>query len=163
VEEIVVADRAVPRVLALLPGLAVVVAVRLLTLGAPPVPVRVVAAALIALAGWTAYRLLTASVTVGDRGVRVRGVFYDADVAWAELESVSVDRSGWALRTLLYGVFEPHTLLLSARGRRLRPVAALSRVDDEAVARAVGAMQVRLGAWGVPQPRLPVAEDARVS
>src|SRR4051812_14990465 len=96
VPDLVVTHRTVPRALAILPGLVVAACVRTLTLASPPVALRVAAAAVIALACWTSYRLLTAAVTVGDAGVRVRGVLYDADIPWADLHSVSVEDTGGA-------------------------------------------------------------------
>src|SRR5438067_13039717 len=100
--EIVVTHRTVPRALAVLPGLVVAACVRALTFGTPPVPLRVAAAGVIAIACWTSYRLLTASVTVGESGVQVRGVLYDADVPWHDLHTVTVEPSVGAVRFLLW-------------------------------------------------------------
>lgn len=146
VDDIVIRDRTVARVLALIPAVVVVVAVRLLTLATPPTAVRVVAAAGVAGCCWTGYRLLTCRVVVNEEGVRIRGVFYDADVSWEELMSVERDLSGRALRLLLWGVMSPHTVALTGRSRTLRPVALLSGRDDNDVNRAIGAIRVRLGA-----------------
>ena len=151
--EIVVTHRTVPRALAVLPGLAVVACVRALTLGTPPIPLRVAAAAVIALACWTSYRLLTASVTVGESGVRVRGVLYEADIPWADLHTVSIAPAGGAVRFLLWGMVAPRAVTLVCSGRILRPVGMLSGPDDEDVDRAVGAMRVRSGVWRVPAQR----------
>jgi hypothetical protein len=127
--------------------------VRALTLAAPPVGVRIVAAGTVALACWLAFRLLTAKLTVGDLGVKVRGVLYDAEIPWAELEAVELEPSGRSLRLLVWGVMAPHTLQLRTRSRTLRPVAAITHVDDEELGRAMGAMRVRLGAWSIPDQR----------
>jgi hypothetical protein len=158
VPEIAIAHRTVPRALAVLPGLLVVASVRLLTLGTPPVPLRAAAAAAIALACWTSYRLLTASVVVGDAGVRVRGVLYDAEIPWDDLHSVSVEPADGPVRFLLWGMVAPRAVTLVCNGRILRPVGMLSGPDDEEVDRAVGAIRVRSGVWRVPSQREP-AED----
>jgi hypothetical protein len=160
--EIVVTHRTVPRALAVLPGLLVVACVRALTLGTPPIPIRVAAAAMIALACWTSYRLLTASVTVGEAGVRVRGVLYDADIPWQDLHTVTLEPSGGAVRLLLWGMIAPRTVTLVCGDRILRPVGMLSGPEDEEVDRAVGAMRVRSGVWRVPAQRPPVDEGVSV-
>jgi hypothetical protein len=149
-DDIVIRDRTVARVLALLPALVVAVCVRVLTLGSPPVAIRVLAAAAVAGCCWTAYRLLTASVTVSESGVRIRGVFYDADVTWEEVMTVERATSGPMLRLLVWGVMSPHSVALVGRSRTLRPVALLSGADDDEVDRAVGAIRVRAGAWRLP-------------
>jgi hypothetical protein len=148
VSEIVVKDRTVARVLAIFPALATAVAVRVLTLGAPPMWARMTATVLIAFAAWCAYRLLTARLTIGDEGVHIRGVFYDAHVPWSQLDEVAVTSSGRVLRTLLWGMVEPQTLVLTVGSRQLRPVAALSGADDDDIERAVGSIRVRAGARG---------------
>jgi hypothetical protein len=153
VERIVIADRTMGRVLALLPAIVVAVAVRLLTLADPPVWVRVVAAGAVAVSCWIAYRLLTSRVVVGDHGVEVRGVLYEAEIPWAHLQSIDVQPSGVPLRALVWGVMQPHTMRLQTGSRMLRPVASISHADDEELSRAIGAMRVRLGAWRVPTPR----------
>lgn len=152
-QEIVIADRTMARVLALLPALAIAIAVRLLTLGTPALTVRVIAAAGIAVGAWIAYRLLTSKVTVSDGGVVVRGVFSEGQIAWSELETVEVVAAPLHLQALVWGVMQPHALVLHGRTRSLRPVAAMCRPDDEDMARAVGAIRVRLGAWGIPAQR----------
>ena len=81
-------DRTMARVLALLPAIVVAVAVRVLTLGQPPLAARLGAAAAIALASWIAYRLLTARVVVDETGLEIRGVFHEGQVLWSEIESV---------------------------------------------------------------------------
>ncbi|MDQ1699427.1 MAG: hypothetical protein QOG34_1290 [Frankiaceae bacterium] len=156
--EIAVTHRTVPRALAVLPGLVVAACVRVLTLATPPIPVRMVAAAVIALACWTAYRLLTASLTVGEGGVHVRGVMYDADIPWADLHSVQVEPSNGPIRFLLWGMVTPRTVTLVCSNKMLRPVGMLSGPDDEDVDRAVGAMRVRSGVWRPPVQRQS-AED----
>lgn len=139
----------------MLPGLLVAACVRVLTLGTPPIPLRLAAAVVIALACWTAYRLLTAAVTVGDAGVRIRGVLYDAEIPWADLHTVTVAPSTGAIRFLLWGMTTPRTVTLVCSDRILRPVGLLSVADDEDVDRAVGAMRVRSGVWRVPVQREP--------
>jgi hypothetical protein len=150
VEQIVITDRTMARVLALLPAIAVAVAVRLLTLGSPPLAVRLGAAAGIALACWMAYRLLTARVVVDEVGLEIRGVFHEGRVLWSELESADTGPASLGLRLLVWGVIRPHGLVLRGRTRTLRPIAAVCRDDDEDLMRALGAIRVRLGAWGVP-------------
>src|SRR3954464_15912809 len=138
-DDIVISDRPGARVLALIPAVIVVLSVRLLTLGTPPTWARVAVAAAIALSAWIAYRLLTAKLVVREDGLHVRGVFYDADVAGAELDEVSRTPSGLPLRLLVWGVFSPETLTLRASGRRLRPVP-----------RVPPARRARAGAAGAP-------------
>jgi hypothetical protein len=149
-DDIVISDRPGARVLALIPAVIVVLSVRLLTLGTPPTWARVIAAGAIAVSAWIAYRLLTAKLVVGEDGLHVRGVFYDADVAWADLDEVSRTPSGLPLRLLVWGVFSPETLTLRASGRRLRPVAAITRDDDNELRRVVQTMQTRLQGWSAP-------------
>jgi Bacterial PH domain len=145
-DDIVIRDRVGARVLALIPAVVVVLSVRLLTLGAPPTWLRLLAAGGIALAAWVAYRLLTAKLVIAEEGLHVRGVFYDADVEWAELDEVSRTPSGLPLRLLVWGVFSPETLTLRAAGRRLRPVAAITRDDDDELRTVMNAVQNRLRA-----------------
>src|SRR3954447_6112126 len=154
-ERVVVADGLVARVLAVLPAIAVALAVRLLTLGHPPLLLRVAAAASVALACWVAYRLLTARVVVTDHGVEVRGVLYDADISWAELDGAEAGPAARPLQALVWGIMQPHGLVLRGRGRTLRPIAAVSHADDEDVLHAIAAIRARLGAWGVPTQRQP--------
>ena len=153
VEQIVITDRTMARVLALLPAIVVAVSVRILTLGQPPLAVRLGAAAGIALASWVAYRLLTARVVVDEAGLEIRGVFHEGRVLWSELESVDTAPAALGLRLLVWGVIKPHGLVLRGRARTLRPIAAVCRDDDEDLMRALGAIQVRLGAWGTPAAR----------
>jgi len=149
-DDIVIRDRPGARVLALLPAVVVVLSVRLLTLGTPPTWARVLAAGGVAVASWVAYRLLTAKLVIGEDGLHVRGVFYEADVDWAELDEISRTPSGLPLRLLVWGVFSPETLTLRASGRRLRPVAAITRDDDDELRQAVRAVQNRLQGWSAP-------------
>lgn len=160
--DIAVSHRSVPRALAVLPGLLVVACVRVFTLATPPIPLRVGAAAVIALACWTSYRLLTASLTVGDSGVRVRGVFYDADIPWADLHTVTVEPATGAVRFLLWGMVSPRSVTLVCSGRVLRPVGILSGPEDEEVDKAVGAMRVRSGVWRVPVQRESIDDGVSV-
>jgi hypothetical protein len=146
VEEIVVTPRAMCRVLALLPAAAVALGVRLLTLTAPPLAVRAAAAGGVAAAAWLVYRLLTARIVVDEPGVHIRGVFYEADIPWAELNAVDVAESAWPVRWLVWGLIQPHTLSLRTSARTLRPVAAVSHVDDEELSRAIDAMRARMSA-----------------
>jgi hypothetical protein len=160
-EDIVIRDRVGARVLALIPGIVVVVSVRLLTLGNPPLWLRLASAAGVAVASWVAYRLLTAKLVVGEDGLHVRGVFYEADVAWADLDEVSRTPSGLPLRLLVWGVFSPETLTLRASGRRLRPVAAITRDDDDDLRTVMHAVQTRLRGW--PGQTRPVEDSAGIS
>src|SRR3954453_1759688 len=146
-DDIVISDRPGARVPALVPAVIVVLSVRLLTLGTPPTWARVAAAAAIALSAWIAYRLLTAKLVVREDGLHVRGVFYDADVAGAERPEVPRPPPGLPLRLLVWGVFPPETRTLRASGRRLRPVAAITRDDDDELRQAVRTMQARLQGW----------------
>ena len=148
-EQIVITDRTMARVLALLPAIVVAVAVRLLTLGEPPLALRLGAAAGIALASWIAYRLLTARVVVDETGLEIRGVFHEGRILWTDLDSVETGPASLGLRMLVWGVIKPHGLVLRGRSRTLRPIAAVCRDDDEDLIRALGAIKVRLGAWGV--------------
>ena len=155
VERIVISDRTMARVLALLPALVVAAAVRVLTLGHPSLWERVSAAVAVAAASWVAYRLLTARVVVGDGGVEVRGVLYEGQISWADLEGVETGPAHGAVRALVWGVMQPHGLVLRGRTRTLRPIGAVCHADDEDLVRALGAIRVRLGAWGVPSQREP--------
>jgi hypothetical protein len=150
VEQIVITDRTMARVLAVLPAIVVVVAVRILTLGDPPLAARLAAAAAVAVACWIGYRLLTARVVVDEAGLEIRGVFHEGRVLWTELDSVETGPASLGLRLLVWGVIRPHGLVLRGRSRTLRPIAAVCRDDDEDLMRALGAIKVRLGAWGVP-------------
>jgi hypothetical protein len=154
--EIVVSDRIVPRALAVLPAVVLAACVRVLTLGTPPLAARLAAAAVVVLTCWSAYRLLTAAVTVTDAGVRVRGILYDAEVPWSDVASVEVVAAPTFVRAMLWGVLAPHAVVLRCAGRTLRPVGMLSTPDDEDVERAVRAITVRCGAWRMPAQRPPV-------
>jgi hypothetical protein len=135
----------VPRILAVIPAIVVALCVRVLTLGSPPVAARVAAAALVALACWIAYRLLTVKVTVGETALHVRGVFYDADVSYDELEAAVLAAPSWAVRGLLWGVMRPHAVELRTRTGRVRPIALVSSVDDDEVHQVMRALLVRCG------------------
>jgi hypothetical protein len=160
-DDIVVRDRVGARVLALIPAIVVVLSVRLLTLGTPPTWLRLVAAAGVAVSAWVAYRLLTAKLVISEDGIHVRGVLYEADVAWFDIDYVSRTPSGLPLRLLVWGVFTPETLTLQASGRRLRPVATITRDDDEELRTAMHAVQTRLRGW--PGQTRPVEGSAGIS
>lgn len=147
-EQIVITDRTMARILALLPAIVIAVAVRVLTLGQPPLAARLGAAAAVALASWVAYRLLTARVVVDETGLEVRGVFHEGRVLWTDLDSVETGPASLGLRLLVWGVIKPHGLVLRGHNRTLRPIAAVCDPDDEDLQRALGAIKVRLGAWG---------------
>jgi hypothetical protein len=143
--EIVVRDRLVPRVLAIVPGVVLVLCVRVLTLGNPPVAVRAGAAALVAGTCWIAYRLLTVKVTLGETSIHIRGVLYDADIAYDDLEAAVVSAPGWAVRSLLWGIMRPRAVEFRTRTGRLRPLALVSVEDDDQVRQALRALLVRCG------------------
>ena len=150
-----VRDRVVARLLAVVPAVLVALAVRVLTLGTPPAPVRVVAAGVVAMACWTAYRLLTVSVTIRDTEVHVRGVFYDAKISYSELRSVSHAQPGFAVRALIWGAMKARAVTLVVAGRTMRPLALLSFAEDMEIDRAVDALLVRTGAFRIPTQRQP--------
>lgn len=156
--EIVIADRTMARVLALLPAMVIALGVRILTLTSPPLGLRLGAAAAVALGAWTSYRLLTSRVTVRDDGVHVRGVMFEADLPWSEIDEVAVVPASRGLRLLVWGIMRPHALQLRAGKHSVLPVAAVTHADDEMLDRAVASMRVRLGAWGVPAQRQPADE-----
>jgi hypothetical protein len=162
VTEIVVRDRVVSRVLAVIPAVLVAVAVRVMTLGSPPAPLRVAAACVVALACWTAYRLLTVSVTIGPDAVLVRGVFYDAHIGYGEVATVTHGEPSLAVRALVWGVMQARAVTLVAAGRAMRPLALLSVADDIDIDRAVDAILVRTGACRVPAQRQPAETGASV-
>jgi hypothetical protein len=154
-QEIVIAERTMVRVLALLPAIAIVIAVHLLTLGSPDTAIHIASAVGIAAAAWVAYRLLTSRVVVNDAGVEVRGIFYEGQIRWTDLETAEVAEASRPLRALVWGVMTPHSLVLRGHSRTLRPIAAVCPSDDEELQRALGAIRVRLGAWGIPTQRQP--------
>jgi hypothetical protein len=153
--EIVVADRIVPRMLAVVPGAVVAVAVRLMTLGTPPTALRLAAAPVVALACWTAYRLLTVKVTIGQTAVVVRGVFYDAEIGYGDLSAVDHTEPHLVVRAFIWGAMQARAVTLNAAGRKMRPLALLSFAEDMDIDRAVDAMLVRTGACRVPAQRRP--------
>ena len=154
-DEIVIGHRTAPRVLAILPAAVVAVAVRALTVLHPSAPVRVAAAAGIAVASWCAYRLLTARVVVAETGVHVRGVLYEADIGWSELEQATLVPANRPLQLLLLGILRPYSLALRAGVRTLRPIAAVSSDDDDELHGAVRAIEMRAGTWRMPSQRKP--------
>ena len=143
------------RLLAVVPAVVVAVAIRVMTLGTPPAVVRLLAAAVVALACWTAYRLLTVSVTIGATEVHVRGVFYDANISYAELRTVTHGEPGVAIRAFIWGAMKARAVTLVAAGRTMRPLALLSFVEDMDIDRAVDALLVRTGAFRIPTQRQP--------
>ena len=153
VSEIVVRDRALARVLAILPAVVIAACVRVLTRGTPPAAARVAAAGVVAIAAWTAWRILTARVTVTGDAVHVRGVLYDADVALADLHSVSSVPAPWPVRALVWGVMRPRAVRLVTGTKALRPLAMLGAEDDEDIDRALRALLVRGGTRLVPAQR----------
>ena len=150
-----VRDRVVARLLAVVPAVAVALAIRVMTLGSPPAALRILAAAVVAVACWTAYRLLTVSVTIGDSEVHVRGVFYDANISYAELRSVTHAEPGLAVRALIWGAMKARAVTLVAAGRTMRPLALLSFAEDMDIDRAVDALLVRTRAFRIPAQREP--------
>jgi len=155
VSEIVVRDRVVARLLSVVPAVVVALAIRFMTIGRPPSALRALAAGIVAVACWTAYRLLTVKVTIGAAEVHVRGVFYDADIPYAELRSVTHDQPGFAVRALVWGAMQARAVTLVAAGRRMRPLALLSFAEDMDIDRAVDALLVRAGAFRIPAQRQP--------
>jgi hypothetical protein len=153
--EIVVRDRVVARLLAVVPAVLVAVAIRVLAVGSPPAAVRVLAAGLVAVSCWTAYRLLTVRVTIGADEVHVRGVFYDANISYGELRSITHDQPSLAVRALIWGAMQARAVTLVAAGRRMRPLALLSFPEDMDIDRAVDALLVRTGAFRIPVQRQP--------
>jgi hypothetical protein len=151
--EIVVSDRVVPRLLAVVPAVVVTIAVRVFTLGTPPAAIRIAAAATVALACWTAYRLLTVKVTIGDKAVVVRGVFYDAEIGYADLNAVDHSEPHVVVRALIWGAMKARAVTLVGAGRTMRPLALLSFAEDMDIDRAVDAMLVRTGACRIPAQR----------
>ena len=153
--EIVVSDRVVPRLLAVVPAVVVAIAVRVMTLGTPPAAIRITAAAVVAIACWTAYRLLTVKVTIGDTAVVVRGVFYDAEIDYDDLSTVDHSEPHMVVRALIWGAMKARAVTLVGAGRTMRPLALLSFAEDMDIDRAVDAMLVRTGACRIPAQRRP--------
>ena len=153
--EIVVRDRVVPRLLAVVPAVVVAIAIRVMTLGTPPAPIRVAAAVVVAGACWTAYRLLTVKVTIGETAVHVRGVFYDAEIGYGDLNAVDHSEPHAVVRALIWGAMKARGVTLVGSGRALRPLALLSFAEDMDIDRAVDAMLVRTGACRIPAQRQP--------
>jgi hypothetical protein len=143
-EQILASERGFGRMLALLPAVVVGICVRGLTLGTAPVALRVAAAALIAGACWTAYRLLTARLVVDGDGVHVRGVLYDADIPWSMVERADVVPAARPLRALVWGVMKPHTLELHTGPARIRPVVTLGAADDHELRLVMSAIRAYL-------------------
>ena len=153
--EIVVSDRVVPRLLAVVPAIVVAIAVRVMTLGTPAAAIRIAAAAVVAIACWTAYRLLTVKVTIGDTAVHVRGVFYDAEIGYADLTGIDHSEPHVVVRALIWGAMKARAVTLVGGGRTMRPLALLSFAEDMDIDRAVDAMLVRTGACRIPAQRQP--------
>lgn len=155
---IVVRDRAVARLLAVLPAVVIAAAVRVLTLGTPPAALRVAAAGVVAIAAWSAYRLLTARVTVTDEALHVRGVLYEADVPFAELQSVHADPAPWPVRVVAWGIMRPRAVRVVTRTTTLRPIALFSGEGDEQVEQAMRALLIRCGTRLIPAQREPMRD-----
>lgn len=162
-EEIVASERTLGRLLALLPAVVIGVCVRILTLTGASVPLRAAAAGVVAIAAWTSYRLLTARLSVDENGVSVRGVFYEAEVPWAELRSAEIRPTGRVLRSLVWGMMQPHHIELRTTGATLRPVVAIGPADDDEMRRAVGAIRARLGSRHIPAQRRSEENDRQVT
>ncbi len=148
--------------LALLPAVVVAVCVRVLTLTHPPVAARAAAAAGVAAAAWIAYRLLTVRLTVADDGIHVRGVWYEADIDWADVQAGGIAPATPALRALLWGVMAPQTLELRTTRGTLRPLVAVGPEDDDDLRRAATAVRLRIAGWTVPAQRSPDGRVTRV-
>jgi hypothetical protein len=162
-EEIVASERSFGRMLALLPAVIVGVCVRALTLGGTPLALRVAAAAVVAGACWSAYRLLTARLTVDADGIHVRGVLYDADLPWSQVLSATVVPAARPLRALVWGVMQPHTLELhTTSATRLRPVVTLGPSDDHELRLVMGAIRAYLSSVNVPMQRQAQESTASV-
>jgi hypothetical protein len=155
VEKIVIEHSVAARVLAILPAAVVALAVRALTVVNSAVAARAAAAGVVAVSCWWVYRLLTARLVVAESGVHVRGVLYEADIPWTELEHVSVAPSGQVLQFLLLGIMRPHSLALRSGARTLRPIAAVNGGNDDEISRAVRMIRTRVGVWRVPTQREP--------
>jgi hypothetical protein len=162
-EEIVASERTMGRLLALLPAVVIGVCVRILTLTGASVPQRAAAAGVVAIAAWTSYRLLTARLLVDENGVSVRGVFYEAEVPWADLRSAEIRPAGRILRSLVWGMMQPHHIELRTTGATLRPVVAIGPADDDEMRRAVGAIRARLGSRHIPTQRRSAENDRQVT
>ena len=155
-EEIVASERSFGRLLALLPAVVVGVCVRTLTLGSTPLALRIAAAAVVAVACWSAYRLLTARLVVDAEGIHVRGVLYDADLPWTQVRSATVVPAARPVRALVWGVMQPHTLELhTTAATRLRPVVTLGAPDDHELRLVMGAIRAYLSSVNVPMQRQP--------
>ena len=162
-EEILASERTMGRLLALLPAVVIGVCVRVLTLTGASLPLRAAAAGVVAVAAWTSYRLLTARLAVDESGVTVRGVFYDAEIPWADLRSAEIQPANRVVRGLVWGVMQPHHIELRTSGAILRPVVAIGPADDDEMRRAVGAIRARLGSRHIPQQRVSADDDHRVT
>lgn len=151
--EIVVRDRMLGRVLAILPAVVIALCVRVLTLGSPPAFARAAAAAVVAGAAWSAYRILTANVKVTAEEVHVRGILYDARVPLTEVQTVSLVAAPLFVRALMWGVVQPRAVRLATAHKALRPLALLSVADDDEVERAMRALMIHCGTRIVPAQR----------
>ncbi|HEU5034314.1 MAG TPA: PH domain-containing protein [Mycobacteriales bacterium] len=153
VDDVVLEHLTVPRMLAVVPALAVAAAVRVLTWVTAPTAVRVLVAGVVAVACWAGYRTLTARLVIGADGIRVRGVFYDAQIPWRELRAAELRPANAGIRLLMWGLFPPHALELQLGSGALRPLAALGRRDDEQLRRALIAIRGHLFSARVPEQR----------
>jgi hypothetical protein len=162
-DEIIASERTMGRLLALLPAVVIGVCVRILTLTGTVVAVRAAAAGVVAVAAWTSYRLLTARLCVDESGVMVRGVFYEAEIPWADVQAADIVPARRVVRGLVWGVMHPHHIRLRTSGGTLHPVVAIGPADDDEMRRAVGAIRARLGSRHIPSPRRSPDEDRKVT
>ena len=152
-DEIIASERTVGRLLSLLPAVVIGVCVRVLTLTTAPLALRAATAGVVAIAAWTSYRLLTARLCVDESGVTVRGVFYEAEIPWADVRSAEIVPARRVVRGLVRGIMQPHHIELRTSTATLRPVVAIGPADDDEMRRAVGAIRARVGSLNIPHQR----------
>jgi hypothetical protein len=162
-DEILASERTMGRLLSLLPAVVIGVCVRILTLTGTVVAVRAAVAGVVAIAAWTSYRLLTARLCVDENGVSVRGVFYEAEIPWADVRSAEIVPARRLIRGLVWGMMQPHHIELRTSGGTLRPVVAIGPADDDEMRRAVGAIRARVGSLNIPGQRQSIEDDEKVT
>jgi hypothetical protein len=160
VEPIVIEHRLLSRLLTLFPAGLIGIAVRVAVVVRPSLPVRLAVAAVVAVCAWLAYRLLTARVVADDDGIRVRGVWYEADLSWQHIGAADVVPAHSVLQWLAWGIVAPFALRLHTTDRSLTPVGALCRADDEDVARLLTTVRLRTGGWRPPSRRLSPTHES---